>query len=144
MKKTKLICLVLIIISIVYLHDYLKEKPEKQIKYIYLEKECPECKCKNETVVITEIEYRYLRPKWEELLLNFSMSHKYDKYNYNCVDYSRDAVKLLRKHGYMAYQVKGHCKHHPPNMNHAWVEIRLWYEPKTGQLIPYDKCRLNM
>ena len=87
-------------------------------------------------------------PEWEQLLRDFANSHPvettYDWYNYNCVDYSRDAVEMLREHGYDARQVRGHCKGDPPNINHAWVELCLWYEPQTGELIKKDKCSINM
>ena len=94
--------------------------------------------------LINEYENQNNIPEWEQLLIEFANTHSYDWYDYNCVDYSRDAVEMLREHGYDARQVQGHCKGDPPNINHAWVELCLWYEPQTGELIKKDKCSINM
>ena len=94
------------------------------------------CDCLNYTETI------YIRPEWEDIIYEFATTHKYSE-NYNCEDFSRDLVKLLRKKGYEAYQVKGKCIWNEPNENHAWIEIRLWYEPQNGKIISKNECRVN-
>ncbi|RKY29019.1 MAG: hypothetical protein DRP74_09335 [Candidatus Omnitrophota bacterium] len=105
--------------------------------------------CKNTTIeTVKQVEYVYIHDveekEWETLIKDFARKHEYDEHNYNCVDFSRDAVKMLREHGYDARQVQGHCKEHPSNINHAWIELCLWYDAITGELIPQNQCIKNM
>ncbi len=148
MQTKQAICLVAIILVSVALgwtlhHIYDLSQPKHiDVRTIYIpqyKEKVQECGVEKEYIV----EYRriYLKPEWEELLLNFSMSHEYDKHDYNCVDFSRDAVKELRRQGYMAYQMKGYCK---GIGHHAWVEIRLWYDVQSVQQLDPKKCRVNL
>lgn len=107
--------------------------------------------CSENKTVFVDREFETIvevQGEWQVLLRSFAANHTYDRYNYNCVDYSRDAVTMLREHGYEAYQVAGHCMGENYNDsgqdNHAWVELRLWVEPQDGSIINASDCSKNM
>jgi hypothetical protein len=111
---------------------------------------CEACNAMNNTVYVDRVFTKevVVEGEWQKLLRSFAANHTYDRYNYNCVDYSRDAVFMLREHGYDAYQVMGHCMGENYNDsgqdNHAWVELRLWVEPQDGNIISASECSKNM
>jgi hypothetical protein len=109
-----------------------------------------DCAPMNNTVYVDRMIDRYIQSEgdWQTQVRLYAASHTYDRHNKNCVDFSRDVTAMLREQGYDAWQIQGHCTgDNYPNAgqdNHAWVEVRLWIEPQTGNIISPNECIKNM
>ncbi len=125
----------------VFYFPELNQQPPSQYQINYT--------CTNQTVIIREqcepvkqVVCRETVPEWEAILKEFAWTHEYIPNRYVCTDFARDSAQILKDAGYMARRVRGHCEG-MGNINHAWVEVRLWYEPQTGEMIPMGECYEN-
>lgn len=85
--------------------------------------------CEPEIIYInsTKTVHDVTEPPWETYLKNFSATHEYHESNYNCNDFTRDAVSDLRDMGIRVRQVIGKCDWTKGGL-HTWVEVCEWWD----------------
>jgi len=68
-----------------------------------------------------------------DLLISNANNHTYDRQSYNCVDYSREAVAMLRSRGWSARTMITKMEN---GERHMFIVMPLAVEPQTGMVIP--------
>ena len=124
-------------------------KPDPEIKRIFFNTIVEEEVIKEVPVPVIEEKYIEVDRKYIfEQMAEQLAEQNYDMFEYNCMNYSNDLVKLLRIYGYSAKVVKGivdcdsgyfdktSCEYYEGR--HVWVIVEIPIEATTGKVIEPD------
>ncbi len=70
----------------------------------------------------------------EIIMKRFKKHHKYNKSNYNCVNYSKDLMNIAKQLGFEVEEVI-RCN---DEMCHEWLSVKMDFEPQTGKFVDYS------
>lgn len=69
----------------------------------------------------------------------FADNHNYLREEYNCINYTRDLKQIADQLGFDVEQVIGCNSSSLPKECHAWLTLKVDFEPQSAKFVDYSK-----